>query len=280
MPELPEVEIVRQNLERWLLGRLIVRVEVYRAGCFRTGTGGDGASEDGVSGDGAAERVEGTRVTGLTRRGKAIWMETSGPVGWLMRFGMTGKWVQELEGLPRFTRVRVLLDEGKPLCFVDMRNFGGLWVWPREEGPVRLREEVSGMDPLLEGLSGVELQAVMQNTGQPIKVALMDQARVAGVGNIYAVEALFRAGIHPRTPARGLSVEGYERLASAVVGVLRWAVEAEAADEVLYLSEPGSENHFQVYQREGEPCPRCAAPLRREVMAQRSTYFCNMCQKY
>lgn len=267
MPELPEVEIVRRNLERWALGRRIERVEVLRAGCFRDET---------LS---ASAEVVGSTITGFVRRGKALWMATSGPVGWLMRFGMTGKWVQQSEELPRFTRTRLWLDAGPPLCFVDMRNFGGLWAWPQAEGPQRLREEVSGIDPLLEGLSGLELGAVMAGTGQPIKVALLDQARVAGVGNIYAVEALFRAGIHPRAPARGLSVSAYERLAQALVEVLRWAVEAEAADEVLYLSEPGSVNRFQVYQREGAPCPRCAAPIQREVLAQRSTFFCDGCQR-
>lgn len=288
MPELPEVEIVRQNLERWAQGRRILKVTALRPEAFR-----DGSLENAL-------QVEGHTITGISRRGKALWMATTGQVGWLMRFGMTGKWVRNVapspsdEALPRFTRVRVDLEHDPyPLCFVDMRNFGGLWGVASERGLERLREEVSGVDPILDGLPGEVLEAILTRgatggregssprrggTRRPIKVALMEQSGVAGVGNIYASEALFRARIHPKRPPSSLSSGEFGRLADEIVAILQWAIAAEAADEVTYQGEVGAENPFQVYGREGTPCPACGTPIERTVLAQRSTFWCPRCQ--
>lgn len=271
MPELPEVEIVRRNLEKWARGASILAVEALRPAAFR---------EESLA---LGLQVVGHQLTSITRRGKALWMATSGPVGWLMRFGMTGKWVMQTEPEPpRFTRVRMQVQRGQEapcwLCFVDMRNFGGLWGLPSDTGPQRLREEVTGVDPVLEGLTGIDLERAFYGRKRPIKVLLLEQSLIAGVGNIYASEALFRSRIHPETPGEALTVTQRDRLAQEILAVLHWAIEAEAADEVVYQGEAGAVNPFQVYGREKEPCPVCQTPIRRVVMAQRSTFWCPTCQ--
>lgn len=271
MPELPEVEIVRRNLEKWCGGARVTAIEVLRPAAFH---------EDSLA---LGLQLQGQTIGSIVRRGKALWMSSSGPTGWLMRFGMTGKWVlQSGEEPPRFTRVRLQVQRADAppqwLCFVDMRNFGGLWGLPSELGPQRLQAEVSGIDPILDGLTGFDLERLFFGRQRPIKVLLLEQSLVAGVGNIYASESLFRARIHPSTPASALTSTQCERLAQEILGVLTWAIAAEAADEVVYQGEVGAVNPFQVYGREKEPCPVCTTPIERAVMAQRSTFWCPSCQ--
>ena len=166
MPELPEVEIVRRNLEKWCVGGTVTAIDVLRPAAFH-----DDSLDLGL-------QLQGHTIRSIARRGKALWMSSSGPTGWLMRFGMTGKWVlQSGDGPPRFTRVRLQVqrepDGSKWLCFVDMRNFGGLWGLPSELGQQRLRAEISGIDPILDGLTGVDLERLFYGRQRPIKVLLL-----------------------------------------------------------------------------------------------------------
>jgi len=267
MPELPEVEIVGRNLHRWAVGKRIVQIEPLREATFQ-----DGSLE-------LAVQVQGSRVMGIARRGKVLLLETDGPAAWLMRFGMTGKWVQQTGAEPPArTRVRVALEDGSPLCFVDLRNLGGIWGVASAQGRDVLARVVPGKDPILEGLDGSDLEAMFYRRNVAVKALLLEQSLVSGVGNIYASEALYRAGIHPLTPAGQLEPAACGRLARAIVEVLTWAIEAEWRDEVKYFGEAGAVNIFSVYQHAGKACGRCGVTIERVVIATRSTFFCRSCQ--
>ncbi len=275
MPELPEVEIAARNLRRWTAGRRIEAVDADPGArrVFRPATPAA-----------FARALAGARLGPIRRVGKQLLLslERGGaPLGLLAHLGMTGKWIRR-EGdaaRPRFSRCRFVLDDGAVLHFDDLRLFGRLRVVPGgrfEEVP-----EVAalGPDPLEQGIDLARLAAGLARSRLPVKVRLLDQALLPGVGNILASEALFGAGVDPRRPARSLSPDEVRRLAEAVLASVREAIAREEGPEITYVEEPGAENPFRVYAREGEPCPRCGeAAIRRLVQAGRSTFFCPRCQ--
>jgi formamidopyrimidine-DNA glycosylase len=277
MPELPEVEIAARNLRAWALGRRIERAEAEERAkrIFRPERPGRFTAA-----------VAGRRVGQIRRVGKQllIRLDASGeaePLGLVSHLGMTGKWVRRAreDDAPSHSRARLHLDDGVTLHYRDPRLFGRLRLVPGarfEEVP-----EVSslGPDPLEDGIDAERLAAAFARRGVPIKVAMLDQRLLPGVGNIQASEALFRARIDPRRKASALSRREVRRLADAVLASVQEAIAREAGPEIVYVEEPGSENPFLVYDREGERCPRCRrAALRRIVQAQRSTFFCPRCQ--
>jgi formamidopyrimidine-DNA glycosylase len=194
---------------------------------------------------------------------------------------MTGKWLRRKDGDPptRFSRVKLRLDDGSVLHFDDLRLFGRLRVVPGgrfEEVP-----EVAalGRDPLEAGIDAAALGEALARSRLPVKVRIMDQAVVAGVGNIYASEACFRARIDPRRKGPSLSRAEVALLAKAIVAAMREGIERQEGPEITYVEE-GGENPFHVYAREGERCPRRdGGTIRRIVQAGRSTFFCASCQK-
>ena len=131
-----------------------------------------------------------------------------------------------------------------------------------------------GRDPLADGLTGPQLKAAIGPSKRAIKVALLDQHRIAGLGNIHAAEALFRAGIHPARKPSSLQAAEWSRLAKAIHQAIEFALDQEDSDEIEYLEESGSENPFYVYGRGGEPCKRCGTPIESFVLGGRTTYFC------
>ncbi len=270
MPESPEVEIMRRNLLRWTRGRRITRVDLLRPAT--------------MSGDHAASStlVEGARLTHALRRGKVLWMAFSSSSGWLVRFGMTGKWVRCRPGqpMPRFARIRLLLNDGHAILFLDRRNLGRIQAFhPAPQGPTLLKHAAPGRDPLLEGISGRNLETLFARRRSPVKTLLLDQSLIAGIGNIYAAETLFTARIHPRTPGNTLDLQACTRLAQAIHQRLVWAIDTFDGDDIALQGEPGADQApFQVYRRTGRPCPRCRAPIRRDTIAGRATFFCPTCQ--
>ncbi len=275
MPELPEVEIAARNLRAWTRGRRIERVEASPRAryVFRPST---------PAAFGRA--VAGARFRAIRRIGKnlLVALEKDGaPLGVLAHLGMTGKWLRRRADDPptRFSRAKLLLDDGHALHFDDLRLFGRLRVVPRgrfEEVP-----EVAalGPDPLEVGIDVERLADALARSRGPVKVRLMDQALLPGVGNIYASEACFRARIDPRRRAASLSRAEVKRLAGAIVAAMREGIARQEGPEITYVEE-GGENPFLVYAREGERCPRCRkGTIRRIVQAQRSTFFCPSCQK-
>jgi formamidopyrimidine-DNA glycosylase len=275
VPELPEVEIAARNLRHWTPGRRIEAVEPDERAryVFRPSTPAA-----------FARALEGARFGPIRRIGKNLLVtldRRGAPLGLLAHLGMTGKWVhRDGDGAsPRFSRCRFRLDDGSVLHFVDLRLFGRLRVVPGARFEAVPELAGLGPDPLEEGIDRARLAEGLVRSRLPVKVRIMDQALLPGVGNIVASEALFRAKIDPRRPARSLSPDEVARLADAVLAVVRDAIAREEGPEITYVEEPGAANPFLVYGREGEPCPRCGAErIRRIVQAGRSTYFCPRCQ--
>ncbi len=276
MPELPEVEIAARNLRSWAEGRRIERAETDARGArlFRPGTG-----------QALAAALSGARLSRVERRGKHLLLTLATPagaLGLLSHLGMTGKWVRRRPGEdpPTHSRARLHLDDGAILHYRDPRLFGRLRLVPGARFDAVPELAALGPDPLQDGVDPVRLESALARTRRPVKVAMLDQRLLPGVGNIQASETLFRARIDPRRRASGLSRAEVRRLAAAVVSSVREAIDREEGPEISYVEEPGAENPFQVYGREGERCPRCRrAAIRRIVQAQRSTFFCPRCQR-
>jgi len=276
MPELPEVEIAARNLRAWTAGRRLVRVEADPKAryVFRPSTPAT-----------FARKVAGARFGPIRRIGKQLLvvLERDGaPLGLLAHLGMTGKWVRRAAGEapPRFSRARFALDDGAVLHFSDLRLFGRLRLVPGARFEEVPEVAALGPDPLEAGIDGTRLAEALARSRLPVKVRIMDQAILPGVGNIQASEALFRARIDPRRRASSLAPREVKALAGAVLASVKESIAREEGPEISYVEEPGSENPFLVYAREGERCPRCRRDvLRRVVQAQRSTFFCPRCQR-
>ncbi len=274
MPELPEVEACRRLLAAWGKERRLAGVQLGDGAAVRaTPTTHPVASEE------AAQRLQGWvggRLGTPLRRGKRIaWPLGDG--GLLLHLGMTGHWVRRASlDPPRFGRVGLTLDDGSTLWLVDARRFGCLVPLGAEELDAALRTGL-GPDPLVDGVDGPALTTAMAGSRAPLKVALMDQARVAGLGNIQAVEALHEARLHPARPAGSLSSVEADHLAHAIGAVLARTLSTLGAGEVAYLSD-GAENPFAVYGRGGEPCRTCGTAIAQHRHAGRVTTWCPSCQ--
>lgn len=272
MPELPEVETVVRQLANRLPGRRVVDVEVLRGDLLR----------EPVSSFRAG--LIGRTFMDVSRRGKNILIPLSDSSVLLVNLGMTGRLLHG-EGVnsrepPNHLGVRFSLDASGPLLYTDVRRFGHLLRYRREEWA----EESSrlGPEPLSPDLTSDRFHERLQASRSPIRSWLLDQKRIAGIGNIYAAEALFRAGIHPARPAGSLSVVEARALLGGIRSVLQEAVRARGTTLRDYRTASGEEGGFgptlQVYGREGEACPRCKLPLERIVFGNRSAFFCPRCQ--
>jgi formamidopyrimidine-DNA glycosylase len=263
MPELPEVETVTRSIAP-LVGRRIVTAE-FR--CLRILRGGDP--------DQMSARLQGRRIAGVKRYGKFILVSLDGGGYLVIHLGMTGRL---LLGGPagKHTHAILTLDRGV-LLYDDSRQFGCLQYsedFPRRVGKL-------GPEPL--EISYEDFAKALKRRKTRIKALLLNQGFVRGVGNIYADEALFRAGIHPLAIAARLRGERPRKLFDAVVEVLTEAIAAGGSSISDYVDAEGRKGFFQlshrVYQRAGEPCVACGTPIRRVLVAQRSSHFCPKCQK-
>jgi formamidopyrimidine-DNA glycosylase len=266
MPELPEVELARRALVRWFDRHRLVRAEADRTA--RTFRGAKVADFEKLSG----------RLASATRRGKYLLLGFSDGRGVVAHLGMTGKFVKRKAGeaVP-YSRARFVLDTGDVIHFRDPRLFGRI-----EPAPASRLGEVEavaklGRDPLVDGLSASQLEAAIGASKQDLKVALMDQERLAGLGNIHAAEALFRAGLHPARKPASLSKAEWAALAKAIHDAIHFALDVEGGGEdIEYVEEPGARNPFLVYGQ--ERCPRCSSALKTFTQGGRTTYFCPVCQ--
>ena len=266
MPELPEVEIARRNLERWLKPRRVVKAEAEKTRIFR---GGD---------RGAFAKLKG-RLAWTQRRGKYLLVAFEGGEGFLSHLGMTGKWVRRKAGEEEpYSKARLHLDDRTVIHFRDPRMFGRIEPAPAERLESLPAFAQLGVDPLEDGLPAKALEAAVGRTRQAIKVALMDQRRIAGLGNLHAAEALFRARLHPSRKPSSLSAAEWRALARAIQATIRFALNSEADEEIEYVEEPGAENPFFVYGRKGEGCRRCKTPIETMTQGGRTTYYCPRCQ--
>ncbi len=274
MPELPEVETVRRGLALCMTGRRIARAELRRSDLRRP------FPPD------LAERLDGARIGALTRRGKYILIELDDSGLLLLHLGMSGRITAGLAAPPEpHDHVVLTLDDGTVVRFNDPRRFGLLDYLARGQESAHKLLAGLGPEPLEPGFDGGYLNRVLAGKMTPIKSALLDQRIVAGLGNIYVCEALYRARVSPRRLAASIVGARAERLAIAIREVLAEAIEAGGSSLRDYVQANGELGYFQhrwaVYGKEGEPCPNCscAEGVRRITQAGRSTFFCGTRQR-
>ena len=270
MPELPEVETIVRDLARLAVGATIREVEVLRPDVI-----------EGEDADSFAAAIRGRKVQGVTRRAKNIVVDL-GDDRLVVNLGMTGRLLVAAAAIEASSHlaVRIPLDDGRALLYHDVRRFGRLQRFSRDGWMARASE--MGVEPLGAEFTPERLREMAARSRVAVKTWLMDGRRVVGVGNIYASEALFRAGIDPRRPAHSLSAGDAVRLHGAVRDVLQEAIDFRGTTLLDYRDAAGERGGFaerlQVYGRAGDPCRRCRAPVARIVQGGRSTFFCGNCQ--
>jgi len=297
VPELPEVEVVRRGLARWVTGATVTDVEVLHPRPVRRHLAGA---------DDFAARLKGVTVTDAVRRGKFLWLTLDSGEALLAHLGMSGQLVLQPPDAPDEThlRVRIALDGGssdrgeRELRFVDQRMFGGLAVVPLAPSPdglpgglgaheepvlpvpvVHIARDV--LDPHLDEPA---LAARLRRKRTGLKRALLDQQLVSGIGNIYADEALWRSKLHYARPTETMTRPKVAAVLAATRQVMGEALAAGGTSfDSLYVDVNGSSGYFErslaVYGQEGEPCPRCGAPIRRDAFMNRSSFTCPTCQR-
>ncbi len=273
MPELPEIEVLRRSLEPHLLGDRIERTEVH-----------DRRLREPVRPD-LGRKVAGREVRALGRRSKYLLLELDGGTTLVVHLGMSGRFTLapgDAEREPH-EHVTFLLRSGRRLRFRDPRRFGLVFALPSARLAADPHFANLGVEPLTSDFSGETLRRAAAGRRGPVKSFLMDAGVVVGVGNIYASESLFRAGIHPLRSVARLSAARWDRLAEAVVEVLSQAIRQGGTTLNDFADGEGRSGYFQVslsaYDRAGEPCARCGGTIRRIVQTGRSTYYCAGCQR-
>ena len=279
MPELPEVEVVRRGLQRWVVGRTVDHVAVLHPRAVRRHAAG------GVD---LAARLAGRTVLGACRRGKYLWLPLDSADALVAHLGMSGQLLVRPPGAPDETHLRVraaFTDGGPELRFVDQRTFGGLAIseLPSDgAGPPAVIAHIA-RDPLDPGFDEAGFVRATRTRRTGVKRALLDQTLVSGVGNIYADEGLWRARLHFARPTETLTKGDIARLLAGVREVMREALDQGGTSfDSLYVDVNGRSGYFDrslaVYGQAGRPCPRCGTPVRRDPFMNRSSYTCPRCQ--
>jgi len=272
MPELPEVETIRRQLRKSVTGKRIEAVRLSGLPLRRP-----------VEPDFAA-RLSGRTIRRIFRRGKYLLVEVEPRGYWLIHLGMSGRifYHPQAGALARHIHAAIRFSDGTELCYCDPRRFGLL-----EIHDVRRAQEIPavrrlGADPLSPGFDAGFLRPLLQNSRREIKSFLLDQHRIAGLGNIYACEALHIARVHPRRRCNTLTPEESARLARAIRSVLETAVCHRGTSFSDFVDSGGQkgdhQNHLRVYQRKGRKCRRCGALVERIAHGNRSSFFCPRCQ--
>jgi formamidopyrimidine-DNA glycosylase len=274
MPELPEVETIRRQLAPMVEGRRLRRLEILDPRWPRP-----------LAPQELTDALEGRRVERLGRRGKYLVWSFSGDVHLAQHLRMTGTVLAEPDPEPPHTRVRIELGPARGprrLVIVDPRRFGTGELLLGSDAAETFFAERLGLEPFDEAFTGAHLRALARGSRAPVKAMLLDQRKIAGVGNIYADEALYRAEIHPLRPAGRLTPVQYERLRRGVIEALSAGIDARGASIDDFRHVDGVRGSFQdrflVHLREGEPCGRCGATIKKMVVAGRGTYVCEGCQ--
>ncbi|TKJ32470.1 DNA-formamidopyrimidine glycosylase [bacterium (candidate division B38) B3_B38] len=275
MPELPEVETILRQLERLIKGRKIKEVQVAVPRILYHLSPAD-----------FKKRLRGAVFTSFSRRGKFLLCHMNeGELVMLIHFRMTGSL---LYGTPSaiskaHTRISFWLDNDKLLCYNDMRKLGKIELIKGELVDNFHELKSLGPDPLSPDFSPQLLYNILQGSRRQVKELLLDQHKIAGLGNIYASEVLFDCGIHPQKKAHSLSPEEVGGLHRSILKILHLAIESRGCSIANYVDLAGESGAFQelrnVYQREGEPCYRCGELICRIKQQQRSTYLCPRCQQ-
>jgi formamidopyrimidine-DNA glycosylase len=271
MPELPEVETIRRQLAPLVKGRRLHAMEVLDPRWSRP-----------LAPHELTDALVGRRIERLGRRGKYLVWSMSGDVHLVQHLRMTGAVLCEPTNEPAHVRVRIELRPKRRLVIVDPRRFGTGELMLGGQALEAFFASRLGLEPLDERFTAEHLRALAQGRTAPIKALLLDQRRIAGVGNIYADEALYRAGIHPRRAAGKLSAEQHLRLREAVIEALQAGIDARGATIDDFRHVDGVRGSFQdqflVHRRAGQPCGKCGRTIVKMVVAGRGTYVCETCQ--
>ncbi|MFG2192642.1 bifunctional DNA-formamidopyrimidine glycosylase/DNA-(apurinic or apyrimidinic site) lyase [Streptomyces sp. NPDC048639] len=283
MPELPEVEVVRRGLDRWVSGRTIASVEVLHARAIRRHLAGPADF---------ADRLVGATFGPVHRRGKYLWLPVEGTgTSVLGHLGMSGQLLVQPEDAPDETHLRIRFrfadDTRTELRFVDQRTFGGLSLHAQVPGaPDGLPDAIVHIarDPLDPAFDEPAFHAALRRRRTTVKRALVDQSLISGVGNIYADEALWRSKLHYDRPTATLTRPRSAELLGHIRDVLNAALAVGGTSfDSLYVNVNGESGYFDrsldVYGREDEPCRRCGTPIRRRPWMNRSSYYCPRCQR-
>jgi formamidopyrimidine-DNA glycosylase len=271
MPELPEVETIRRQLAPLVEGRTLARMEILDPRWSRP-----------LAPEELESALVGRRIEALGRRGKYLVWEFDGDVYLAQHLRMTGAVLCDPRPEPTRVRVRLELRPKRNLVIVDPRRFGTGELLLGATALEAFFAARLGFEPFDERFTAEHLRRSARGRSAPIKGFLLDQRQIAGVGNIYADEALFRAGIHPRRAAGRLSGEQYARLRETVIEALQAGIDARGAtiDDFRHVDgvRGSFQNQFLVHRREGEPCGRCGGEILKMVVSGRGTYVCETCQ--
>jgi len=274
MPELPEVETIKKGLDQFVVGRTIKSVDVR--------------TPKTVHGD--SDNVVGAKVERVRRFGKGLVIDLSNGYSLAVHVKMTGQLIYREGRTPSselglslpdtFTRVVFTLDKGI-LFYRDMRQFGWIYILKTDDVMDLPYFKELGPEPFKD-LTEETFAKILQSARSPIKIILMDQKRMAGIGNIYANDALYRAKVHPKRPANSLSEQEVKALFAAIEEVLKKGIEAGGASEWQYVDIFGGkgkyQNFFLVYRKDGKPCPRCGTIIESMRLGGRGTFYCPECQ--
>jgi formamidopyrimidine-DNA glycosylase len=273
LPELPEVETIRRQLAPALEGRRIAGVRVLDARWCEP------APPEAIE-----DALRGRRIESVGRRGKYLILSLEDDVHLVMHLRMTGNLLlTEDDQDPPHLRVDLELDDGRRLLFVDVRRFGTGDVLLGGDALDEYFESRLGVEPLSADFTADALRALARGRKQPVKAFLLNQERIAGVGNIYADEALFRAKLHPQRAVGTLRRQQIDKLRDGVIEALQLGIDSKGASIDDYRHVDGARGSFQdrflVYSRAGEPCVRCGTPIVKLRAAGRGTYICPNCQR-
>ncbi|MDO8615464.1 MAG: bifunctional DNA-formamidopyrimidine glycosylase/DNA-(apurinic or apyrimidinic site) lyase [Dehalococcoidia bacterium] len=272
MPELPEVETIRRDLVPVVVGRTITRAWISPSAPRLVQL---------MPPEEFARQIEGQRIADISRRGKYLLFGLDSGLTWAVHLRMTGRLMHRERACPEDPHLRATfgLDDGTWLCFVDMRKFGTMWL----VDDATLVTAKMGPEPLDESFDPAAFRGVLKRRSAPIKAVIMDQSVLAGLGNIYADEALFAARINPRRAAGSLSRQAVQRLHAAIVEVLHEALGDRGSSFRDYVDGRGNEgsHHLKVkvFRRTDQPCYACGTPVRRVRLGGRSTHYCPRCQR-
>jgi formamidopyrimidine-DNA glycosylase len=279
MPELPEVETVRAGLAKYVTGKRILQAADFHPRAVKP------------SSIAPLNSIIGSKIKSVNRRGKFLWLTLDRPVAIVAHLGMSGQLLVQPKDSPAHKHMRAsFLLSGKPLAqkqneirFVDQRTFG--WVSIEEyEGDVPASVAHIAVDPFEDSFDLAKVVNRIRSRKSAIKPTLLNQEIVSGIGNIYADEALWRAKIHPEINCEDLSNSEVKRLINSAIEVMSEAISAGGTSfDEQYKNVNGESGYFErslaVYGQEGEPCPRCATAIRRIAFANRSSHFCQRCQR-
>ncbi|HIE17394.1 MAG TPA: bifunctional DNA-formamidopyrimidine glycosylase/DNA-(apurinic or apyrimidinic site) lyase [Dehalococcoidia bacterium] len=267
MPELPEVETIKNELSPHVVGRQFSGVSLCDAKLVRQ-----------PSAEELCHRLVGQKINALERRGKYLMFRLSHGGVLVLHLRMSGTLLLDPPQPDPYTRVVFHLDNGSQLVFSDRRRLGTIWLLDSEQAIIGKL----GPEPLAPEFTPQTLAGRLHRYQAPIKAVLLDQTVIAGIGNMYADEALFSAGIHPLTKAASLSPEEVQRLYRAIHNVLQSAIADKGASTDTYKRPNGqlgsAHFNFRVAHRGGKPCPVCGTAIRRLAIRNRGSYFCPQCQ--